>query len=48
MKIAEWPADERPREKLLRAGPGALGDTELVALLLGAGLPDRDAVEVAG
>ena len=39
---------DRPREKLLRAGPAALGDNELVALLLGAGLPDRDAVEVAG
>lgn len=40
------PAD-RPREKLLRAGATALGDNELVAVLLGAGLRDRDALAVA-
>jgi DNA repair protein RadC len=39
---------DRPREKLIRAGATALGDNELVALLLGAGLPERDAVGVAG
>ena len=39
---------DRPREKLVRAGAGALGENELVALLLGAGLPDRDALDVAG
>jgi len=38
---------DRPREKLLRAGAGALGDNELVAVLLGAGLRDRDALAVA-
>jgi DNA repair protein RadC len=40
------PAD-RPREKLARAGPSALGDNELLALLLGTGLPDRSATDVA-
>lgn len=38
---------DRPREKLLRAGAVALGDNELVAVLLGAGMRDRDALAVA-
>lgn len=38
---------DRPREKLARAGAGALGDNELVALLLGAGVRDRHALAVA-
>ena len=29
--------DDRPREKLLRHGASALGDNELVALVLGSG-----------
>src|SRR6478752_4284481 len=29
--------DDRPREKLLRNGPSALGDNELVALVVGIG-----------
>jgi DNA repair protein RadC len=48
MRVGELAPGDRPREKLMRAGATALGDNELVALLLGAGLPDRDAVEVAG
>lgn len=40
--------DDRPREKLRRAGVGALGDHELLAVLIGAGVPARDAVGVAG
>jgi DNA repair protein RadC len=33
----EPPASDRPRERLLLLGPGALSDIELVALLLGGG-----------
>src|SRR5438067_1047077 len=40
------PAD-RPREKLLRHGAAALGDNELVALILGHGGPRRGALAVA-
>ena len=36
--MKELPADQRPREKLLARGPGALADTELLALLLRTGL----------
>jgi DNA repair protein RadC len=38
MSMKELPADQRPREKLLARGPGALADTELLALLLRTGL----------
>jgi DNA repair protein RadC len=39
--------DDRPREKLLRHGAAALGDNELVALVLGSGRPRVGALEVA-
>jgi len=38
MPMKDLPADQRPREKLLARGPGALADTELLALLLRTGL----------
>ena len=38
---------DRPREKLARSGVGALGDNELVALLLGTGVKTRSALDVA-
>jgi DNA repair protein RadC len=47
MAISDWPANERPRERLLAHGAGALSDAELVALLLRTGLPGKSAVELA-
>lgn len=38
---------DRPREKLARAGADALGDNELVALLLGSGTRGRSALDLA-
>ena len=38
---------DRPREKLERLGPAALGDNELLALVLGSGSRDVDALELA-
>jgi DNA repair protein RadC len=38
---------DRPREKLLRLGAAALGDNELVALVLGSGRPRTGALGVA-
>ena len=32
MAIADWPADQRPRERLLAHGPARLSDAELVAV----------------
>jgi DNA repair protein RadC len=36
-RIKDWPVADRPREKLLQTGPAALGDTELIALILRTG-----------
>ena len=47
MHISDWPAPERPREKLLGRGAGALSDAELLAIFLGSGLPGRDAVQTS-
>jgi DNA repair protein RadC len=38
---------DRPREKLERLGPSALGDNELLALVLGSGARGSNALEVA-
>ena len=38
---------DRPREKMARAGIAALGDGELVALVIGSGTRARGAFEVA-
>ena len=42
--MAMVPVVDRPREKLLRAGAEALGDTELIALVLGSGMRSRGAL----
>jgi DNA repair protein RadC len=47
MGISDWPAAERPREKLLTRGAGALSDAELLAIVLRTGLPGKSAVELA-
>jgi DNA repair protein RadC len=41
------PVDDRPREKLARVGADALGDNELVALVIGTGTRKRGALTVA-
>jgi DNA repair protein RadC len=47
MSIRDWPAAERPREKLLSAGPQALSDAELLAIFLRSGSRGLDAVALA-
>jgi DNA repair protein RadC len=42
-----WPKRDMPRERLLAAGPAALSDTELVALVLGSGLAGHHVFDVA-
>lgn len=44
MSIRQWPEGERPREKLLSRGCVALSDAELIAVLLGSGVPGKDAI----
>jgi DNA repair protein RadC len=45
--MARLAAVDRPREKLARVGVEALGDNELLALVLGAGTRSRGALSVA-
>jgi DNA repair protein RadC len=47
MAIKDWPADERPREKLLQHGPTVLSDAELLAIFLRTGVTGLSAVELA-
>jgi DNA repair protein RadC len=47
MTIKDWPADERPREKLLHKGAGSLTDAELLAIFLRTGTPGQTAVDLA-
>lgn len=47
MTIKDWPAEERPREKLLHRGPLALTDAELLAIFLRTGTHGKSAVDLA-
>ncbi len=47
MAISDWPAAERPREKLLARGPGALSDAELLAIFLRTGVQGKTALDLA-
>jgi len=45
--IRELADDERPRERLLRHGPGVLSDAELVAIVLGSGIRGENVIDLA-
>lgn len=47
MAITDWPEQERPREKLLRAGVSTLSDAELLAIFLRVGIVGKTAVDLA-
>ena len=47
MAITDWPADERPREKLIQKGVEALSDAELLAIFLRVGVVGKSAVDLA-
>ncbi|GAA0698432.1 DNA repair protein RadC [Marinobacterium maritimum] len=47
MAIRDWPAEERPREKLLARGAAALSDAELLAIFLRTGVQGCSAVDLA-
>ncbi|MCL4125069.1 UNVERIFIED_CONTAM: hypothetical protein GTU68_000794 [Idotea baltica] len=47
MAIKDWPADERPREKLLQHGAAILSDAELLAIFLRTGVSGFSAVQLA-
>ena len=45
--IRSWPADDRPREKLLKKGARTLSDSELLAILLRTGVKGVSAIDLA-
>ncbi|MDR2154779.1 MAG: DNA repair protein RadC [Burkholderiaceae bacterium] len=47
MPLKDLPPNARPREKLLARGPAALGDAELLALLLRTGTAGRSVLHMA-
>ncbi|MDD9855819.1 MAG: DNA repair protein RadC, partial [Gammaproteobacteria bacterium] len=46
MAINRWPAEQRPREKLIRSGAHALSDAELLAIFLRTGIKGKTAVDL--
>ena len=45
--VKQWPKQERPREKLLHQGSGALSDSELLAIILRTGVKGKSVVSLA-
>ena len=45
--IKSWSEDDRPREKMLRKGTAALSNSELLAILINNGTPNKTAVDLA-
>jgi DNA repair protein RadC len=45
--IANWPVEERPREKLLFKGPESLSNAELLAIFLRVGIKGKTAIGLA-
>jgi DNA repair protein RadC len=47
LSIKEWPLEDRPRERLLRLGAGALTTVELLTILIGSGHRECSADDLA-
>ena len=47
MPIRDWPAADRPREKLLQLGADALSESELLAIFLRTGTRGHSALDIA-
>lgn len=45
--IKEWAVEDRPREKLMTQGIQSLSNSELIAILIGSGIKNQSAVELA-
>ncbi|MDR0713207.1 MAG: DNA repair protein RadC [Bacteroidales bacterium] len=45
--IKQWSEDDRPREKLLKKGVSALSNAELLAIIIGSGSVNENAVELS-
>ena len=45
--IANWPVEDRPREKLLIKGPESLSNAELLSIFLRVGVKGKNAIDLA-
>ena len=48
VSLKKWSEDSRPRERLLRNGAASLSTAELLAILIGSGTTQKDAVQLMG
>ena len=46
LSVRQWATEDRPSNKLQTLGAEALTDSELLAILVGSGTPQRNAVEI--
>ncbi|MBW6501571.1 MAG: DNA repair protein RadC [Bacteroidales bacterium] len=46
LKITDWAAEDRPREKLVQKGTASLSDAELLAILISSGTREKSAVDL--
>ena len=46
LSINNWQPDDRPREKMMAKGPGALSNAELLDILIGSGSARESAVDL--
>ncbi|MFT4099844.1 MAG: DNA repair protein RadC [Burkholderiaceae bacterium] len=47
LSLRDWPASERPRERLIAEGTARLTDAELLAVFLRTGVPGRHVIDLA-
>lgn len=47
LNMKQWAAEDQPNNKLMQMGTQCLSDAELLAILVGSGTPQKNAVEVA-
>jgi dihydrofolate synthase/folylpolyglutamate synthase len=47
LTVKDWNASEQPRERLMKLGPAALSDAELLAILLRTGTKNEDVIQVS-
>jgi DNA repair protein RadC len=47
LTIKDWALEDRPREKMISRGIGALTDAELIAILIGSGTQNETAVAIS-
>ena len=46
LSVRQWASEDRPSNKLQNLGAAALSDSELLAILVGSGTPQHNAVEI--